>query len=208
MENKNKKCSFKSHKENDAITYCEECKIYMCNKCGDYHEGLFENHHQYNFKNVDDIFINICQEQNHSNKLEYYCKNHNVLCCVSCIAKIKGLGNGQHKDCDICFIEDIKDEKQKVLKVNIKILEDFSNSIENSIEDLKVIFEKVNENKEELKKNIQQIFTKLRDVLNNREDELLLEVDKLFDNTFYSEDLVQKSKKLPNQIKKSLKKEK
>ena len=71
---------------------------------------FIENLHQYNFKNNKDIFINFCQEQNHSNKLEYYCKNHNILCCASCITKIKGLGNGQHKDCDICFIEDIKDE--------------------------------------------------------------------------------------------------
>ena len=69
-----------------------------------------------------------------------------LLCCVSCIAKIKGLGNGQHKDCDICFITDIKDEKQKSLKDTLKILEDFSNSIEKLIEELKIMFEKVNEN--------------------------------------------------------------
>ena len=208
MENAIKKCSFKSHKEIDAIIYCEECKIYMCKKCGEYHEGLFENHHQYNFKNTPDtdIFINICQEPNHPNKLEYYCKNHNILCCASCITKIKGLGNGQHKDCDICFITDIKDEKQKLLKNNLKILEDFSNSIEKLIEELKIMFEKVNENKEELKIKISKNFTKIREILNNREDELLKEVENIFNNTYCSEEFLQKCEKIPNQINKSIKK--
>ena len=33
MDNKNKKCSLVEHNENDAICFCQECKIYMCNKC-------------------------------------------------------------------------------------------------------------------------------------------------------------------------------
>ena len=36
-----------------------------------------------------------------------------------------------------------------------------------------IIFEKIDKNKEELKTNIQKTFTRLRNVLNEREDELL-----------------------------------
>jgi len=39
------------------------------------------------------------------------------------------------------------------------------------------LYEKIEKSKEELKIIIQKIFTKLRNVLNDREDELLLEVD-------------------------------
>ena len=75
---------------------------------------MLKNHHQYNLdKDFNNIFFDICKEENHSLKLEYFCKNHNQLCCVACIAKIGGKGKGQHKDCDICFIENIKDEKKK-----------------------------------------------------------------------------------------------
>ena len=114
MEILKKKCVYKDHKDIDAINYCLECKKYMCNKCSNYHLGLFEDHHQYNInKEIKDIFDEICKEENHSNKLELFCKNHNQLCCVCCSFRIQGHGYGQHCNCDICFIEDIKEEKKK-----------------------------------------------------------------------------------------------
>ena len=104
------KCSLKKHSKNNAITFCKECNKYMCNKCNNHHQELFDDHHINNLdKEINEIFIDICQIENHSNKLQYYCKDHNVLCCASCITKLEGKGNGQHKNCDICFIENIKD---------------------------------------------------------------------------------------------------
>ena len=64
----------------------------------------------------------------------------------------------------------------------------------------------MNENKELLKTNIQKIFTKLRNALNDREDELLLEVDKQYNELFLDEDIIKKSEKLPNRINSSLEK--
>ena len=95
---------------------------------------------------------------------------------------IKLKGNGKLSDFDICFIEDISNSKKDKLKDNIKLLEDLSNSLNQSINDLKNILEKNEKDKEELKINIQNIFTKLRCALNDREDQLLLEVDKKFSN--------------------------
>ena len=43
MEGK-QKCSCKAHQESDAISFCEQCKIFMCHKCLNYHKELFENH--------------------------------------------------------------------------------------------------------------------------------------------------------------------
>ena len=45
-------------------------------------------------------------------QLSYFCKDHNQLCCAACIAKINKNGDGQHHDCDVCSIEDIKEEKK------------------------------------------------------------------------------------------------
>ena len=44
MEEKNKKCSSKKHTEIDAISYCQNCKKYMCNKCHNYHIELLDDH--------------------------------------------------------------------------------------------------------------------------------------------------------------------
>ena len=173
MKNNNKKCSFKQHKEINAVSFCQECKIYICNKCVTIHQGFFENHYLFNLVNDKDIFINMCQEENHTMKLEYYCQNHNQLCCAACIAKIISKGNGKHKDCNIFNIEEIKEEKKNKLKENIQFLENFSVNLENSINNLKENFETIKEKKEEIKLKIQKIFTKIRSILNEREDYLL-----------------------------------
>ena len=203
----NKKCSYSAHKELDAISFCEQCKIFMCSKCLNYHNGLFENHQQYNIdKNNDDIFIDICKENGHEKKLEFFCKNHNELCCGLCISKLNENGYGQHKDCDVCSIKDIKEEKKNKLNENIKYLQDLSNNLENTINELKTIFENINKSKEELKLYVQKVFTKIRSTINEREDELLLEIDNKYNENFCKEDIIEESIKLPNKIKKSLEK--
>ena len=205
MENKIKKCSLKKHSEINGVSYCQECKIYLCNKCENHHSELFDNHHSFNIdKNVNDIFIDICELENHFQKLDFFCKTHNQLCCVACLCKIKEKGNGQHKDCDVCIIENIKDAKKNKLKENIKCLEDLSKNLDKSINDLKKLFEKINKDKETLKLEIQNIFTKIRNTMNEREDELLLEVDNQFNIFFSNENIIKESEKLPNKVKKSL----
>lgn len=139
-----KKCSFKEHKEIDAINYC--------NKCLNYHKGLYENHNLYNLEvGIKEIFTGLCNEEKHNDELEYFCKTHNVLCCDACLCKIKEKGNGQHSNCDVCIIENIKDEKIQKLDENIKFLENLSKNFEKSNQELKSIFEKLTKNKDELK---------------------------------------------------------
>ena len=208
-ENGKMKCSLKKHKEIEANIYCQECNIYMCNKCENNHSELFEKHHQYSIdknNNINNIFTGFCKEKNHFGKLIYFCKNHNQLCCGTCISKIKGLGNGKHKDCEVCFIRKIKKEKKEKLKENIKILEEISKNIKESIDELKKIFENIIESKENLKIQIQNAFTKIRNFLNKREDELFLEVDKIYEKEICLEDLIKESEQLPNKLEKYLEK--
>ena len=206
MDNQKKKCSLKKHEEIDAIIYCQDCKKFLCNKCQNHHNEIFENHQIINLNNSNDIFIDKCKENNHINKLEFYCKKHNILCCLACISRIKEEGYGQHSDCDVCHIKYIKDEKKNKLKENINHLEELSNQIEKSINEIKNIYEDINKNKEELKLKIQNIFTKIRTVLNEKEDKLLLDIDKEYDNIYFKEDIIKESEKLPNKIKKSIEK--
>ena len=207
MENQIPKCNFKEHKEINASVHCQECNINMCNKCSIYHKGLIENHHLLNFnKNNANIFTGFCEEINHPNKLNYFCKSHNKLCCANCIAKIVEKGDGQHKDCNVCTIENISEEKKNKLKENIIYLEDLSKSFEKSIEEIKDLFKKINNNKEELKLQIQKIFTKIRTKLNEREDELLKNIDEQFTKVYCDENIIKQNETLPKKIKTSLEK--
>ena len=78
------KCSSNKHKEIDAISYCQICKIYMCNKCNNIHNELCPNHEHHN-KNLTENISLICKEENHFEELNYFCKNHNTLCCCACL---------------------------------------------------------------------------------------------------------------------------
>ena len=178
----NKKCSFEEHKNTDAIDYCSDCNIYVCEKCKEYHKFLVENNHDKKLKNKENNETNyeICYEQNHGNKLEYFCKTHNKLCCIACVTKIKGLGNGQHSDCNICFIKDIKEEKRDRLKQNLLYLE-YSTDLDLLIKKIKEAYEEISEKKEKLKIKIQKLFTKIRNEINKREDQLLIKVEKVYE---------------------------
>ena len=123
MDNKQKKCSSNEHKESNAIKYCRECKIYMCNKCVKNHSQLFKNHNLIKLEKSSDkslLFTGICEEKNHKDALKYFCKIHNILCCAECIAKLKGKESGQHSNCEVCLIEEIKEEKKIKLNENQK----------------------------------------------------------------------------------------
>jgi len=204
MDKNISKCSSIEHKEIDAVKFCQECNKYFCNKCDKFHSTIFTNHHPFSLdKDPNEIFTGLCKIDNHTAKLEFYCKDHNELCCAFCIAKIKKEGLGQHTDCKVCIIEDIFEEKKKNLENNIKNLEKLSEAFESSIKELNEIIENIDKNKEEIKLDIQKIFTKIRNELNNREEQLLLEVDEQFKKKMFNGDLdIYKEKdKLPNKIK-------
>ena len=202
-----KKCSSKKHNEMNAISYCDNCKIYICNKCQNLHSELFEDHNIYKIdKENPEISFIYCKENGHLDKLRYYCKTHNKLCCSACICKIKDDINGQHSNCEVCIIKEIKDEKKLKLKDNMKQLEELSTNIKESINKIKLTFDKINENKEKLKLKVQKVFTNIRNVINNREDELLLEIDNIFNKQFIEEHTFKEMEKLPNKIKLSLEK--
>ncbi len=209
MESNIKKCSFKDHKEIDAISYCQECNIYMCNDCVNYHKGLFENHNLLSIS-VDhqDLFNGFCNFKNHFQKLEYFCKTHNQLCCAACIAKIKNKLNGQHTDCTVCVIQEIKKEKRKKLNENIKYLEDIQTNLSILINEVQILYKNLKKNKDNLKQKVQKIFNKIRDGLNEREKQLISEIDKKFNKLFVEEEIIKESENLCEKIKNSIEKEK
>ena len=207
MENNQKNCSFKDHSTIDAISYCFICRIYMCNKCENFHSKMFETHKPINLdKYTKDFFTGYCKEENHPFELEYYCKTHKQLCCAKCVIKIGNKKDAIHKNCNVCTIEDIKDEKINKLNENIKKLEKLSKTLEEEILNLKNIFEKITSKKEEIKLDIQKIFTKIRSQLNEREEQLLNDVDNIFDNNFIQENNIKDAEKLPNKVKLSMEK--
>ena len=195
----NYKCSSLEHFRIDAIVYCHKCKRYMCNKCEQFHQENFINHQVFELDTRNKDFF--CKEANHNEELKYYCKTHNILCCYKCIIQIKDEENGQHSNCEILSIKDIEKDKKNNLEENLLILDQLSHTIEESIKQLKSIFKLINDNKENFKSKIKAIFSEMNKIINDRKNELLLEIDNKFDTLYFKEDIIKESEKLPDKIK-------
>ena len=203
MDSKIMKCSMNSHEEKNAIKFCIECNIFMCHQCFNHHKGLFnDKHHLLDItENDGNIFTGLCTEENHSDKLDHFCKTHNQLCCISCIGT-----NSKHNNCQFCKIEDIKEEKKENLEKNVKALDDISNNLKESLIKLKDFSEKIEEQKEELKSKIMKTMTSIRNKLNEREDELLSNLESIFLDIYPSESIIQEYERLPKKISELIKK--
>jgi len=99
-----------------------------------------------------------------------------------------------------------KRRKKNKLNENIKYLNDLSTSFEKSINELKNILKEMDEKKEIIKNEIQKAFTKIRNALNDKEDELLLKVDENFEKLLIKSENYKGNEKLSNKIKISLEK--
>ena len=202
-----KKCYTKSHANKRAIKYCLNCKKYLCEICTASHIKCDRKHELYSIdKDLNISFTGACTEKNHPNKLDYYCSTHNNLCCAACLCKIKEKGDGQHTECNACYIEDIKEEKRKKLNDNINILKELSQNIKKKVKEIKKIYEKTKPKKEEIKLNIQNTFDDIINILNNRKKELLKKLDNLYEENIFSEEFMKTYKKLPSKIDNNLKK--
>ena len=200
------KCSSIGHRNIDAIIFCHMCKKYFCNQCQSFHSNIFQHHISQKISDMNkEIFTGLCQDKNHINILKYYCKNHNQLCCVACIGKIKDEINGKHNDCEIFKLKDIKPQKEKKFKEDYNKLQDIYNSLEPKINKFNSLKDEtnINKNKEELIKEIQKTFTNLRYALNKREEQLLSEVEEKFKN-IYDDNIIKEIEKLSKKVKEGL----
>ena len=83
-------------------------------------------------------------------------------------------------------------------------MQDISKSLEPTINEFKLLIDEVNKNKEELIKEIQKAFTNLRNALNKREEQLLLEVEEINKEKYFDDNMIKESEKLFERVKKCL----
>ena len=201
------KCYYNEHSEQTATNYCFRCKKFLCETCSTSHHGVNPNHNLFSVeKDLNLNFTGFCTETNHPNKLKYYCSTHNHLICAACLCKIKEKGDGQHTECNACSIEDIKETKKNNLNDNIKLLKKFSLNMKKMAKDILNIIERVNPIKEKIISNIKNIFNDVRILLDELSQDLLNDVENLYNQNFFSENYLRECNKLPTKIKYNIEK--
>ena len=205
---KESKCSREDHVNNQAISYCQKCEVYLCEECDTFHSKLLAKHKGYintinnNVKN--NIFTGLCQENNHSKPLEYFCEDHNKLCCSECIRKEELIFEGFHKDCNICPLKEIKNMKKDKIKECYESLENISKTIKPSIEQFKKLYKSKNDIAEKLRDEIKDVFEKIRFSLNKRENDIISILNKKCKNIVLNEDYIKEVDLLHKEITNSL----
>ena len=89
---------------------------------------------------------------------------------------------------------------------NVQYLEKILKTFEDSIKELEELYKTIQGNKEQLKINVQKIFCEIKVAIDKRQDEILLDIENKFKESYFDEDLTIKSKKLPKKIKNTLEK--
>ena len=89
---------------------------------------------------------------------------------------------------------------------NVQYLEKILKTFEDSIKELEELYKTIQGNKEQLKINVQKIFCEIKVAIDKRQDEILLDIENKFKESYFDEDLIIKSKKLPKKIKSALEK--
>ena len=153
------KCYYNEHSEQTATNFCFKCNKFLCETCSTSHCDTNPKHNLFSVdKDLNLNFTGYCTEGNHPNKLDYYCFTHNNLCCAACLCKIKDRGDGQHTECKVCHIDQIKGEKKRKLNDNLKLLKKFSLNMKKILKDIRTFYEHINPIKEDIIMNIKNIF--------------------------------------------------
>ena len=81
------------------------------------------------------------------------------------------------------------------------LLEELFINLKDSINRIKILFEQLEKDKEEIKLKIQTAFTKIRKNINEKEDELLSLVENKYNKEFFDENIIKQSESLPKKLK-------
>lgn len=175
-------CSLDDHKDKEAIIECENCDIKLCNECSKIHKKYLPKHNLILMNSLESFYLKYnCSYENHNKILNYYCENHNELCCALCLCIKEDSNFGIHNKCKILSINEIENIKKQNLTQNIKKLDDLTKKLEEKKEKISNILIQQEKNKEEIKKRVAIFFTEIRNTINEREDELIKIIEEIYE---------------------------
>ncbi|XP_071177578.1 tripartite motif-containing protein 42-like [Mytilus edulis] len=168
-------CSRRS-KSTKAIKYCTDCEDALCSECLDVHGTIkaCASHHVIDVNVIDGnpVIVNKLCDAHPGMVLEYFCSDHDTLCCRSCMAS-------DHRSCDkllpievaakgvkrSTMYEEINNDV-RILNTAVNELEDKKRKSMLSLNDSKeIVQQEVTNLKKQLQKRIQELEADLMSVI-------------------------------------------
>ncbi|KAL3884081.1 hypothetical protein ACJMK2_030303 [Sinanodonta woodiana] len=201
-------CRYENMSE-PAVHFCFECKEALCETCLKFHRKLSDTkeHKTININEISNNLENLFKLGNGfgcpkhvSKEIEYFCRNHDILCCATCLFN-------QHRDCKL--VHDLHNNTENLLRdINtneilrkLKVIEDslkqFLTQKKADMSDLSV---KVNE----LEAQIQQIRRNINEKLDEMEKAVKMEGNRLYkEGLIQHQDEIQQCQSLMNAVRTS-----
>ncbi|XP_052075315.1 tripartite motif-containing protein 45-like [Mytilus californianus] len=120
----------------EAVKYCTDCQEGLCSECLDFHGSMKSStsHHVIDIHAVDGIGFNISKfcKVHPDMVLEYFCSDHDALCCRSCMVS-------DHRSCDKILPIEVAAKDVKISTIYEEIVTDVRmlNAAVNGLEDKK-----------------------------------------------------------------------
>ena len=181
---------------NTSVSWCMECGEELCFECAEYHtkQKMARNHHVVDLK-LKTSYSSLLKksslvcEQHTDCEVEYFCVDHDELCCRDCLAKT-------HKSCVNTMSVDSASKGAKQSQLFSDCQEHLTSINQTYKSILKYREENVNgikDDKEKIKENMKKLKEKLIQRIKQVEKELTNKLDILVqENTKFQQDEISK----------------
>ncbi|XP_063420762.1 protein wech-like [Mytilus trossulus] len=165
------------HVVRDADFWCSECDEGLCSSCEKHHRAskASRNHEvisMNNYQKLPHTIASINQYcSDHDKKYQYFCSQHENLCCPLCITT-------NHKTCDLMAIDDIvKTSKTSALyDIMEQSLQDVKKNLGRIVKDRRQNLGKIQQQRQTFHTDIQMIRDKINKHLDILENEILQDI--------------------------------
>ncbi|XP_046551023.1 uncharacterized protein LOC124260757 [Haliotis rubra] len=163
---------------NQAMSWCQECEEYFCEHCNLSHSEV-KTTRNHAMKWISDLPCTLTRSysdcEKHGQRLDIYDKNCDCFICLQCFYE-------DHASNSTDTADTFLSREQDVLKVYIKSVSEKKEKIISAKETVLVQARCIDEKAVPLRDTVQHTFSELRDVVNQREKEVLVELDQILDS--------------------------
>ncbi|XP_052809431.1 uncharacterized protein LOC128237892 [Mya arenaria] len=178
--------------ENDMNTeaqhFCPQCEHYLCDKCVKLHGGYFKKHVVYGRGDIQKwagFSMDICDQ--HGNKLEVHCDDHQELCCSVCVAlnhricssisHLPDLARGFLETAEFkqlpAVVDKMRSRLDELKNVRTKDQDSLIDSYKNIIAEVKALRKNINTILDQLeRKTVEQLDRMMKDLEKSIKDDL------------------------------------
>ena len=177
------KCELCSDSRDKAEAFCRQCAMFICKNCIEQHKKL-KNFLTHEVASLEDLKQGrakpiVVKEDpasvkcsDHDEPLVIYCFDCDTLICRDCTMK-------DHKDHNFEFCKKAAATTKSNLLETLEPLKTQSSSLSHAVEEVRTTKQELETERETVANTIKTSFKELRDILDNRERELLGEADRL-----------------------------